>query len=268
MGNGDALGQNQNQGQCQISGHSRARNVCQEYSNSDVSSSEAESSFRTERTFIPRENVPKLVVKTAKTSNSNSNGPIRIHKPPPDSATSQEARSFWTTFMRDLDKEIEMEKKSDDHINFGPSGGGQQPINPFYHRPQFTLYDRIKIALLTVTIFPIRILLVILTMCLAYVLGRLAVLGVSFEESQKNPLPPWRSFLKHYVTVPAIRLAFFWAGFHWVSVKGKRVKASEAPIYVVASHTSLFDALYALFLGPPAIVARADTRNIPIFGNH
>lgn len=60
---------------------------------------------------------------------------------------------------------------------------------------------------------------------------------------------------------------FFVAGFHWVSVKGKRATSAEAPILAVAPHSSYMDALPVTFLGLTSVVAKTEAKSIPFFGS-
>lgn len=63
------------------------------------------------------------------------------------------------------------------------------------------------------------------------------------------------------------RLYFFFFGFHWVDIKGKRVTAEEAPILVMAPHSSFFD-VFAVFLSRlPCGVSRIENSRPPLFGS-
>lgn len=60
----------------------------------------------------------------------------------------------------------------------------------------------------------------------------------------------------------------FWAGsFHHIRYKGKLASAMEAPLVCAGPHTSFFDSLLALVIGPPAVVAKAETASLPFFGS-
>jgi len=60
---------------------------------------------------------------------------------------------------------------------------------------------------------------------------------------------------------------FFFGGYHWVTVKGRRASAKEAPILAVAPHSSYVDALIVVHLGMTSMVAKKSAINIPFFGS-
>lgn len=62
-----------------------------------------------------------------------------------------------------------------------------------------------------------------------------------------------------------MRLVFVSGTIHWVKIIGKQSK--EAPIVVVAPHSSFFDSLVAVLFGPPSVVAKAETSCLPFFGS-
>lgn len=55
--------------------------------------------------------------------------------------------------------------------------------------------------------------------------------------------------------------------FHRIKTIGQQASAKEAPIVVVAPHSSFFDSLVALITGPPSVVAKAETASLPFFGS-
>ncbi|VDN14518.1 unnamed protein product [Dibothriocephalus latus] len=60
------------------------------------------------------------------------------------------------------------------------------------------------------------------------------------------------------------RLVFFFAGFQWITTKGTRASPDEAPIIVLAPHSSFFDSLLVVALGLPSVVGKTETANSPI----
>lgn len=74
------------------------------------------------------------------------------------------------------------------------------------------------------------------------------------------------SFTKDVVRA-ILRLMLVFCGFHYVRVKGKQVKRMEAPIIVLAPHSSFVDMLPILVLGAPSIVSRIENSTIPFFGS-
>ena len=62
---------------------------------------------------------------------------------------------------------------------------------------------------------------------------------------------------------------FFVCGFYKTTIiqKGDPAQEDDAPIYVFAPHTSLFDVAAGLAFNAPSSVAKADIVDIPFFGN-
>jgi lysophosphatidylcholine acyltransferase/lyso-PAF acetyltransferase len=92
----------------------------------------------------------------------------------------------------------------------------------------------------------------------------IALIGYSSKDARK-PMPAWRNWLRP-LAVFWSRGLFFFGGFHWVTVKGERVTAKEAPILVMAPHSSYFDALPITYLGLTTVVAKTSAITVPIFG--
>lgn len=64
-----------------------------------------------------------------------------------------------------------------------------------------------------------------------------------------------------------MRGVFLSGTVHWVKIIGKQASAKEAPIIVVAPHSSFYDSLVACISGPPSVVAKAETAGLPFFGS-
>ncbi|XP_025780866.1 lysophosphatidylcholine acyltransferase 1 [Puma concolor] len=118
-------------------------------------------------------------------------------------------------------------------------------------------------AFMTLTLFPIRLLLVLIAMLLAWPFTFFATLGSSEREPEPSPAS-WRKVVD--VLLKAImRTMWFAGGFHWVVVKGQQAPPSEAAILTLAPHSSYFDAI-AVTMTMSSIVMKAESRNIPIWG--
>ncbi|KAM9838365.1 lysophosphatidylcholine acyltransferase 1 isoform 2-T2 [Aulostomus maculatus] len=134
--------------------------------------------------------------------------------------------------------------------------------NPFVHKMNFTWTDKIKIGLMSVTVFPVRLLLGTFFMLLAWVFVLTGLLGRS--ESVVEPRSWWR-WLIHLCVRGAFRAMWFCVGFHWIKVKGVRAAPSEVPIFTVAPHSSYFDAI-PVTETMCSIVTKLESQNIPIWG--
>ncbi|XP_017493384.1 PREDICTED: lysophosphatidylcholine acyltransferase 1-like, partial [Rhagoletis zephyria] len=69
--------------------------------------------------------------------------------------------------------------------------------------------------------------------------------------------------------VVLLRTIFYVCGFYKLTIvqKGDIEKEKDAPIYIFAPHTSLFDVLAGVAFNAPSSVAKADIIDIPLFGN-
>ncbi|XP_071813429.1 lysophosphatidylcholine acyltransferase 2-like isoform X1 [Apostichopus japonicus] len=135
--------------------------------------------------------------------------------------------------------------------------------NPFSHRLHLNVFDKIRIVVMSLTIAPIRLLLVMLLLFPSWIIVMVALAGKN--PLDQIPISGWRRSLKHILTLLG-RLQFFILGFHYVTIKGQRATFAEAPILCFAPHTSFFDAIIAVILGLPSTVSREENRHFPIVG--
>ncbi|KAM9384869.1 lysophosphatidylcholine acyltransferase 1 [Pholidichthys leucotaenia] len=134
--------------------------------------------------------------------------------------------------------------------------------NPFEHELKFTTTEIIKIGLMSVTVFPVRFLLIFFLMLLAWPFAFTASIGCS--EFAIEPQSWWRRLIDLCLRV-IMRALWFCGGFHWIHVKGKRAPSSEVPILTVAPHSSFFDAI-PITMTMCSIVAKLESRSIPVWG--
>lgn len=69
------------------------------------------------------------------------------------------------------------------------------------------------------------------------------------------------------MTALSMRIMYFAGSFHYIKYKGVRASSKEAPVLCVAPHSTFFDSIVVILLGPPTIVAKAETSVLPIFGS-
>ncbi|XP_061163188.1 lysophosphatidylcholine acyltransferase 2-like isoform X2 [Saccostrea echinata] len=136
--------------------------------------------------------------------------------------------------------------------------------NPFVHNLQFTTLDIVRIVIMSVTIAPVRLVSLALLFGLAWLLAKISLACRTPEEKQK-PLEGWRNSLRPLVVIVS-RCVFFVGGFHWLTVKGEHHSAKEAPIIVLAPHSSFLDALAIVYLNLSTVVAKQETALAPIIG--
>ncbi|KAM8883570.1 lysophosphatidylcholine acyltransferase 1 [Synchiropus picturatus] len=134
--------------------------------------------------------------------------------------------------------------------------------NPFIHAPQLTASDKIKIGLMSVTVFPIRLLLVAFFMLLAWPFAFVATVGRS--EGVIEPQTWWRRLIDFCLRT-VMRAMWFCGGFHWITVKGQRASPAEAPIITVAPHSAYFDAI-PVTMTMCSLVTKLESRSVPLWG--
>ncbi|XP_056298348.1 lysophospholipid acyltransferase LPCAT4 isoform X2 [Pseudoliparis swirei] len=100
---------------------------------------------------------------------------------------------------------------------------------------------------------------------LMWPLARLRLAGLS-EEDRARPVEGWRRWLLHPVMKLLSRSVFFFLGFLWVEVKGRRADLKEAPVLVVAPHSTYLDMVVLVPTELPTVVSRSENTGLPIIG--
>ncbi|KRY84354.1 Lysophosphatidylcholine acyltransferase 1 [Trichinella pseudospiralis] len=144
--------------------------------------------------------------------------------------------------------------------------------NPFEHFVSIAAKDRLKYAFMSIVLAPIRIALAGIMFGMAYMAAIITLFNL--DTNFENPLNGWRQYLqlKPFVNVDSyfvdslfrrtskdivaqlIIMSHFMMGFHRVKVKGRRALPTEAPILVIAPHSSFFDTLPFCCIGAPSVV--------------
>ncbi|CAJ1085895.1 lysophospholipid acyltransferase LPCAT4 [Xyrichtys novacula] len=96
-------------------------------------------------------------------------------------------------------------------------------------------------------------------------LARLRLAGLS-EEERSRPVKGWRCWLYHPIVLGLSRAVFFSLGFPWVKVKGRRADLKEAPVLVVAPHSSFLDMLVLCETQLATVVSRSENTSLPVIG--
>ncbi|MBN3322923.1 PCAT1 acyltransferase, partial [Atractosteus spatula] len=134
--------------------------------------------------------------------------------------------------------------------------------NPFVHDLRFTPLQKAKIAIMTVTLFPIRLFFAAFMMLLAWPFAFLASVGRS--EEAVEPQSWWRKVVD-FLLRAIMRAMWFAGGFHWMTVKGRQALPAEASILTLAPHSSYFDAI-PVTMTMASIVMKAESKDIPVWG--
>lgn len=138
-------------------------------------------------------------------------------------------------------------------------------LNPFVHHLELdSTYEKIKTALLTILLLPIRVSVICCFVVTGWLLACVGLYGLTEKDLQEKPLTGWRSGLKKY-SARLIQLNYLIAGIR-LRVIGKLPPRDIAPILALAPHSSFVDSLAAVYMGGPSIVAKGETSQIPVFG--
>uniref|UniRef100_A0A8C8Z8Y5 Lysophosphatidylcholine acyltransferase 1 n=1 Tax=Prolemur simus TaxID=1328070 RepID=A0A8C8Z8Y5_PROSS len=135
--------------------------------------------------------------------------------------------------------------------------------NPFVHELRLSALRKAQVAMMTLTLFPVRLLLAALMMLLAWPFALAASLG-SAEKEPEQPPALWRRVVD-FLLRAIMRTMWFAGGFHRVTVKGRQALPTEAAILTLAPHSSYFDAI-PVTMTMSSIVMKAESRDIPIWG--
>lgn len=134
--------------------------------------------------------------------------------------------------------------------------------NPFVHILKYTPLEKTRIAVMTVTLFPIRLLMAAFMMLLAWPFAFIATMGRS--EDSVEPQCSWRKIVDIILRI-IMRVMWFAGGFHWISVKGQKALPSEASVLTLAPHSSYFDAI-PVTMTMSSIVMKAESKDLPLWG--
>ncbi|XP_061816840.1 lysophospholipid acyltransferase LPCAT4 [Nerophis lumbriciformis] len=137
--------------------------------------------------------------------------------------------------------------------------------HPFYHEVKMSSTQRIRGVLQGSVLFPLRLVLMSVFMLLMWPLALLRLVGLSAEE-RSRPITGWRRWLFHPPIWLLSRAVFFCMGFVWIKVKGRRADLKEAPVLVVAPHSSFLDMLVLCPTQLPTVVSRSENTSLPVIG--
>jgi len=138
--------------------------------------------------------------------------------------------------------------------------------NPFKRDDHWSVYEIIKTALCTITLFPFRLLAVVLIVIVYYLIVRVATWRLKAFDGALSPAR------RKIINIGRVigRLCLFSLGFWKVKVNGSNkltYNGNHSNIYVV-NHSSWIDILVLMATAEtiPSFVAKKSVENIPIFG--
>ena len=139
-------------------------------------------------------------------------------------------------------------------------------VNPFKVPPplRFSLLTKMKMAVVGVTLFPIRVCVLVVALLFATLVASISSIGLRAKQEQRP------SRVRRLLLQPlrlCARLALWSCGYWRIKVyhhPGSRPGASR--VLVAAPHFSLLDAFVMLYLEMPCTVSKAAVAKLPIFG--
>ncbi|KAF3697722.1 Lysophospholipid acyltransferase LPCAT4 1-acylglycerol-3-phosphate O-acyltransferase 7 [Channa argus] len=137
--------------------------------------------------------------------------------------------------------------------------------HPFFHEMKLTRTQRIRGVILGSILFPLRVTLAAFFFIVMWPLARLQLLGLSKEE-RSRPVTGWRRWFFYPIVCLLSRAVFFSLGFFWVKVKGRRADLKEAPVMVVAPHSSFLDMVVLCQTQLATVVSRSENASLPVIG--
>ena len=141
-------------------------------------------------------------------------------------------------------------------------------VDPFKHRLTLTRLQWLRTYILSVLLIPIRLVLVLITYLIIYIVASVVLWNLSEEMKTEKPIAPyWRKVAQQMAAFLA-RTSYRCCGFS-VNVKGKMASAKEAPILVSAPHSGFFDTFVRSWCtdpygGTPYVVTREENRKLPV----
>ncbi|XP_076264128.1 lysophosphatidylcholine acyltransferase isoform X2 [Rhynchophorus ferrugineus] len=131
-------------------------------------------------------------------------------------------------------------------------------LNPFVHHLELnTTYEKIKTAIFTLILVPLRVGLICFIVVTGWMLATVGLFGVSDQELHEKPLEGWRKKLKNVICLLG-RSSLMTGGMQF-TIKGRQATREEAPILVVAPHSTFLDAGLVYVTGFPSTIVRTES---------
>ncbi|XP_069992250.1 lysophosphatidylcholine acyltransferase 2 isoform X2 [Penaeus vannamei] len=143
-----------------------------------------------------------------------------------------------------------------------------QLLNPFVHRLELnTAYDKFKLVLMSIFVVPVRVVGIMITLLVAYILASAGLWGLSRDQLAARPLSGWRRQIRWYMGCVG-RMMMRCFGCQWMKIKGRIATKKEAPILIVGPHSSFFDCIAVFWSNVPCLVNRIENLQLPLFGKY
>ncbi|XP_013136431.1 PREDICTED: 1-acylglycerophosphocholine O-acyltransferase 1 [Papilio polytes] len=131
-------------------------------------------------------------------------------------------------------------------------------LNPFVHKLELdNTYDKIKTAIFTVILLPFRVIVILYLIVTAWFLACIGLYGLSEDDLRKKPMTGWRRSLKPLICF--IGKMSYLAGGMAISIRGRQASRREAPILVVAPHSSFLDSCIVYATKMSSVIVRKES---------
>ncbi|XP_038223480.1 lysophosphatidylcholine acyltransferase isoform X3 [Zerene cesonia] len=149
-------------------------------------------------------------------------------------------------------------KKHSGTGTFSSDGMRAEILNPFVHKLELdNTYDKIRTAIFTVILLPFRVIVICYLIVTAWFLACIGLYGLSEEDLRSKPMTGWRRSLKPLICF--IGKMSYLAGGMAISIRGKQASRREAPILVVAPHSSFLDSCIVYATRMSSVIVRKES---------
>uniref|UniRef100_A0A336M5E7 CSON012111 protein n=1 Tax=Culicoides sonorensis TaxID=179676 RepID=A0A336M5E7_CULSO len=156
--------------------------------------------------------------------------------------TSSETERLTKSITDEIIEEQQNLHQKDPDDDFLDDPNNMEIPNPFVHRVEWNdPYDKIRTAIFTVFVLPIRTICIIFLLTVSYILACIGLYGLSREQLKTQPITGWRRVNRAIQAKLAI-LGYAMGGVQ-IKTKGRQANRRQAPILVVAPHSSFLDAI-------------------------
>ncbi|XP_063704078.1 lysophosphatidylcholine acyltransferase isoform X1 [Culicoides brevitarsis] len=176
--------------------------------------------------------------------------------------TSSETERLTKSIKDEIIEEHGGKKDHDDYLEEDST----EIKNPFVHKVEWNdPYDKIRTAIFTVFVLPIRTICIVILLTISWILACIGLYGLSREDLKTKPIKGWRRKIQ-IIAASCMRTLYWTGSFHYIRYKGVRATPKQAPIVCAAPHTSFYDSILAIILGPSSVVAKSETADMSFFG--
>ena len=95
-------------------------------------------------------------------------------------------------------------------------------IDPFTNKLSWSIKDVIQLSILSITLAPLRLICIFILLLVIWIICKIALIGISFEETTTTPFTGWRQNLNVLVH-KLLRVVAFCMGIHQITVTGEQV---------------------------------------------